>query len=103
MRSCPPGPVGGSLRCGRATQSWMQLARRVKSRSPPGRRARESVLCRGCSGFILRSKAPELICQEIYALLTVYQALCVLEIHAAEQARIDPDRISFTVTCSSPG
>lgn len=50
------------------------------------------------SGFILRSKAPELICQEIYALLTVYQALCALEIRAAEQAGIDPDRISFTVT-----
>ena len=37
-------------------------------------------------------------CQEIYALLTVYQALCVLEMHAAEQAGIDPDRISITVT-----
>lgn len=50
------------------------------------------------AGFILRSKAPELVCQEIYALLTVYQALCALEMRAAEQARIDPDRISFTVT-----
>lgn len=50
------------------------------------------------AGFILRSKSPELICQEVYALLTVYQALCTLEAHAAEQGRIDPDRISFTTT-----
>jgi hypothetical protein len=50
------------------------------------------------AGFILRSKSPELICQEVYALLTVYQALCALEVHAAEQGGIDPDRISFTVT-----
>jgi hypothetical protein len=50
------------------------------------------------AGFILRSKAPELICQEIYALLTVYQALCALEMRAAEHGGIDPDRISFTVT-----
>lgn len=50
------------------------------------------------AGFILRSKAPELICQEIYALLTVYQALCALEMRAADHGGIDPDRISFTVT-----
>ncbi|MCZ9346630.1 IS4 family transposase [Streptomyces sp. TRM76130] len=50
------------------------------------------------AGFILRSRTPELICQGIYALLTVYQALCVLKVHAAEQGEIDPDRISFTTT-----
>jgi hypothetical protein len=50
------------------------------------------------AGFILRSKSPELICQEVYALLSVYQALCALEAHTAEQGGIDPDRISFTVT-----
>ncbi|MFF3689727.1 transposase [Streptomyces sp. NPDC002187] len=49
------------------------------------------------SGFILRSKAPELIYQEVYALLTVYQALCALQIRAAEYGAIDPDRISFTL------
>jgi hypothetical protein len=42
--------------------------------------------------------APELIGQEIYALLTVYQALCALEAHAAEQDGVGPDRISFTAT-----
>ncbi|MFW6724995.1 IS4 family transposase [Streptomyces sp. MAR4 CNY-716] len=50
------------------------------------------------AGFILRAKSPELICQEVYALLTVYQALCALQMRAAELGRIDPDRISFTVT-----
>ncbi|MFI6449333.1 IS4 family transposase [Kitasatospora sp. NPDC050543] len=50
------------------------------------------------AGFVLRSKSPELACQEVYALLTVYQALCVLELHAAQCGGIDPDRISFTVT-----
>jgi IS4 transposase len=48
--------------------------------------------------FILRSKTPELICQEIYALPTVYQALCALKVHAAQQGEVDPDRISFTTT-----
>ncbi|MFI5775234.1 transposase [Streptomyces sp. NPDC051658] len=50
------------------------------------------------AGFILRSKTPELICEEIYALLTVYQALSALKVHAAEQGEVDPDRISFTTT-----
>lgn len=50
------------------------------------------------AGFILRSKSPELICQEIYAFLTVYQALCALQTRAAEHGGADPDRISFTVT-----
>lgn len=50
------------------------------------------------AGFILRSKAPELIYQEVYALLTVYQALCALQMRAAEHGGVDPDRISFTVT-----
>ena len=34
----------------------------------------------------------------MFALLTVYQALCALEAEAARQAGLDPDRISFTVT-----
>src|SRR5262249_4447830 len=40
----------------------------------------------------------ELARQELFAFLTVYQALCALETDAARQAGIDPDRISFTVT-----
>jgi hypothetical protein len=50
------------------------------------------------AAFILRSRAPELVRQELFAFLTVYQALCALETEAAAQAGIDPDRISFTVT-----
>jgi hypothetical protein len=46
----------------------------------------------------LRSRTPDLTCQELLAFLTVYQALCALETQAARQAGIDPDRISFTVT-----
>jgi hypothetical protein len=50
------------------------------------------------AAFILRSRSPELVRQELFAFLTVYQALCALEAEAAGQAGIDPDRISFTVT-----
>jgi Insertion element 4 transposase N-terminal/Transposase DDE domain len=48
--------------------------------------------------FILRSKSPELVRQELYAFLAVYQALCSLRAEAATTAGLDPDRISFTVT-----
>ena len=50
------------------------------------------------AAFILRSKLPELVCQELFALLTVYQALCSLKCAAALTAGIDPDRVSFIVT-----
>ena len=50
------------------------------------------------AGFILRSKSPDLACQELYAFLTIYQALCGLRSQAARAAGTDPDRISFTVT-----
>jgi hypothetical protein len=48
--------------------------------------------------FILRSKSPDLACQELYAFLIVYQALCALRAEAARTAGTDPDRVSFTVT-----
>jgi hypothetical protein len=50
------------------------------------------------AAFILRSRSPELARQELFAFLTVCQALCALETEAAQQAGIDPGRISFTVT-----
>jgi hypothetical protein len=50
------------------------------------------------AGFVLRSRLPDLVEQELYAFLTVHQALCRLETDAARTAGIDPDRISFTVT-----
>jgi hypothetical protein len=48
--------------------------------------------------FTLRSRTPDLTCQELLAFLAVYQALCALETQAARQAGTDPDRISFTTT-----
>lgn len=50
------------------------------------------------AAFILRSKVPDLVCQELFALLTIYQALCSLKSAAALTIGIDPDRVSFTVT-----
>jgi hypothetical protein len=47
---------------------------------------------------ILRSRRPQLVRQEIFAFLVVYQALCSLRVCAAQAADTDPDRISFTVT-----
>jgi hypothetical protein len=53
------------------------------------------------AGFVLRSKSPDLVEQELFAFLCVYQVLGALEVEAAEAAGIDPDRISFTVTLRS--
>jgi hypothetical protein len=50
------------------------------------------------AAFILRSRSPELVRQELFAFLTVCQALCALKAQAARQAGTGPDRISFTVT-----
>jgi hypothetical protein len=50
------------------------------------------------AGFILRSRCPDLVRQEMFAFLAVYQALCALRSRAAHTADCDPDRISFTVT-----
>src|SRR4051795_2363060 len=47
---------------------------------------------------MLRSRSPQLIRQEIFAFLIVYQALCSLRVRAAQAADTDPDRISFTLT-----
>ena len=45
---------------------------------------------------VLRSKSPDMIRQELYALLCVYQAVRTLICRAADTASLDPDRISFT-------
>jgi hypothetical protein len=50
------------------------------------------------AAVILRSRSPELVRQEMFAFLAVYQALCALRAAAAQTAGIDPDRISFTIT-----
>jgi hypothetical protein len=46
--------------------------------------------------IVLRSKNPDMIRQEIYALLCTYQAIRTLICHAASVTGLDPDRISFT-------
>jgi hypothetical protein len=51
---------------------------------------------RGGPAVVLRSKSPDMIRQELYALLCVYQAIRTLIYHSAETANLDPDRISFT-------
>lgn len=48
--------------------------------------------------FPLRSKTPELVCQELWAMLCIHQALTRLRAQAATHAGVDPDRISFTAT-----
>ena len=48
------------------------------------------------AGFILRSRSPDLACQEMWAFLVVAQALAAMKCQAARQARIDPDRVSLT-------
>lgn len=47
---------------------------------------------------VLRSRTPQMVCQEMFAFLVVYQSLCALRSRAATAAGIDPDRISFTIT-----
>jgi hypothetical protein len=53
---------------------------------------------RGGAAVVLRSRSPNMIRQEIYAMLCCYQAIRTLICHAAAHARLDPDRISFTRT-----
>lgn len=45
---------------------------------------------------VLRSRLPDLVRQEVYGLLCVYQAIRALINAGAEHAHLDPDRISFT-------
>jgi hypothetical protein len=46
-------------------------------------------------GRVLRSKSPELVEQEIWALLLTHYAIRALMCRAADEADVDPDRISF--------
>ena len=47
------------------------------------------------SGRVLRSRSPKLIKQEIWALLLTHYAIRALMCRAADEADVDPDRISF--------
>ena len=48
------------------------------------------------SGHVLRSKSPEMVRQEIWALLLAHYAIRKLMCKAADEAGLDPDRLSFT-------
>lgn len=45
---------------------------------------------------ILRSKAPPMVLQELYGLLITHYGIRQLMTEAADQAEVDPDRLSFT-------
>ncbi len=57
---------------------------------------REFKTCLRGPGRILRSRTPDLARQEIWAYLTIYQAIRVIICRAAARDGLDPDRISFT-------
>lgn len=48
------------------------------------------------SGRVLRSKSPEMVRQEIWAMLLTHYAVRKLMCRAADEAGYDPDRLSFT-------
>jgi hypothetical protein len=50
------------------------------------------------SGRGIRSKSPEMVRQEIWALLLAHYAIRAFMVEAADTVDIDPDRISFTRT-----
>lgn len=45
---------------------------------------------------VLRSRSPDLVLQELYGLLITHYAIRKLMTEAADQAELDPDRLSFT-------
>lgn len=47
------------------------------------------------SGRVLRSKSPDMVRQEIWALLLTHYAIRKLMCRAADEAGLDPDRLSF--------
>lgn len=47
---------------------------------------------------VLRSRSPDMILQELYGLLVTHYAIRKLMTEAADQAGLDPDRLSFTRT-----
>jgi Insertion element 4 transposase N-terminal/Transposase DDE domain len=47
---------------------------------------------------VLRSRSPDLVLQELYGLLLTHYAIRQLITEAADQAELDPDRLSFTRT-----
>jgi hypothetical protein len=49
-------------------------------------------------GWVLRSRLPELVHQEIWSYLIVHHAISAVTAQASAAADLDPDRLSFTKT-----
>jgi hypothetical protein len=49
-------------------------------------------------GRVLRSKSPDMVCQEIYGYLLTHYAISALICKAATEAGVDPDRVKFKRT-----
>lgn len=47
-------------------------------------------------GVVLRSRSPEMVIQELYGLFTTHYGIRKFMMEAADQAELDPDRMSFT-------
>ncbi|GAB3726075.1 IS4 family transposase [Nocardiopsis oceani] len=56
---------------------------------------------RGGTSVRFRSQSPDLVRQEAWALLLVYQAVSDLITRAAGYAQLDPDRVSFTTALNT--
>lgn len=76
-----------------ATAIELATAYHERWESETGYREKKTHLRR--SGRVLRSKSPEMVRQEIWALLLTHYAIRKLLCHAADEAGLDPDRLSF--------
>lgn len=77
-----------------ATATELATTYHERWESETGFREKKTYLRR--SGRVLRSKSPEMVRQEIWALLLTHYAIRKLMCHAADEAGLDPDRLSFT-------
>jgi Insertion element 4 transposase N-terminal/Transposase DDE domain len=75
------------------TATELATAYHERWESETGFREKKTYLHR--SGRVLRSKSPEMVRQEIWALLLTHYAIRKLMCHAADEAGLDPDRLSF--------
>jgi hypothetical protein len=55
------------------------------------------------SGQTLRGRTPQMVAQEMYALLVTHQAITHLRVAAAAAAGLDPDRISYAAAVEIAG
>jgi hypothetical protein len=77
-----------------ATASELAAAYHDRWESETSFREKKTYLRR--SGRVLRSKSPNMVRQEIWALLLTHYAIRKLMCRAADEAGHDPDRLSFT-------